>query len=92
MSFGVHFFRRLGIVNNGDKPITVPSDVKDHVAVHIIGIPKQTAKFVKIVPAGSLDDTHPCFDFVRRIRIVFHRLAQVPSRNDEHSSRILHIM
>jgi hypothetical protein len=44
------------------------------------------------VPADPLDDTHPRFDFVRRIRIAFHRLAQVLPRNDEHSPRILHNM
>jgi hypothetical protein len=92
MPFGLHFFCRLGIVNDGDKPVTVPSDVKDYVAIHVIGILEDAANFVKIVPADSLDDTHPRFDFVRRIRISFHRLAEVPSRNDEHLPRILHNM
>lgn len=84
MPFGLHFFRRPCIVDNGDKPITVPSDVKGHVAIHVIGILKHDANFVKIVPADPLDDTHPRFDFVRRIRVAFHRLAQMLSRNDEH--------
>jgi len=84
MSLGLHFFRRLCIVDNGDKPITVPSDVKDHVAIHVIGILKHAANFLKIVPADPLDDTHPRFDFGRRIRIAFHRFAEVLSRNDEH--------
>ena len=92
MPSGLHFFRRLCIMDNGDKPVTVPSDVKDHVAIHLIGILKHDANFVKIVPADPLDDTHPRFDFVRRIRVAFHRLAQMLSRNDEHSLRILHNM
>jgi len=92
MSFGVHFFRRLCIVDNGDKPITVPSDVKDQVAIHVIGILKHAANFLKIVPADPLDDTHPRFDFVRRVRVACHRLAQALSRNGEHLSRILHNM
>jgi len=90
MSFGLHFFFHLCIVDNGDKPITVPSDVEDHVAIDAIGILKHAANFLKIVPADSLDDSYPRFDFVRRIRIAFHRLAEVLSRNDEHSTRILH--
>ena len=59
MPFGLHFSCRLGIVNDGDKPVTVPSDVKDYVAIHVIGILEHAANFVKIVPADSLDDTHP---------------------------------
>lgn len=92
MSFGLQFFRRLRIVDNGNKPIAVPSDVKNYVAIHIIGILKHAAHFVKIVPTDPLDDTHPRFDFVRRIRIAFHRLAQMLSRDDNHLPRILHNM
>ena len=92
MSFGLHMFRPLCIVDNSDEPVTVPSDVKDHVAIYVVGILKHGANFVKIVPADSLDDSHPRFDFIRGIRIAFHRLAQMSSRNDEHSPRILHNM
>jgi hypothetical protein len=92
MSFGLHFFRCLGIVDNSDKPIAVPSDVKDDVAIHVIGSLEHATHFRKIVPPDRLDDAHPRFDFVCRIRIAFYRLAQMLSRNDEHQSRILHNM
>jgi len=92
MSSGLHFFRCLRVVDNGDQPVTVPSDVKDHIAIDVIGILKHAANFVKIVPADPLDNTHPRFDFVRRIRIAFHRLAEVLSSNDDHLPRILHNM
>ena len=92
MSSGLHFFRRLCIVDNGDQPVTVPSDVKGHISIDVIGILKHAANFVKIVPANPLDNTHPRFDFVRCIGIAFHRLAEVLSRNDEHLPRILHNM
>jgi len=72
-------------VDDGDKPVPVLSDVEDHVAIHGIGILKHAAHFRKIVPPDRLDDAHPRFDFVRR-------LAQVPTRNDMHSPRILHNM
>jgi len=90
MSFGLHFFFRLCIVDNGDQPVAVPSDIKNHVAIYVIGIVKHAANFVKIVPADPFDDADPRFDFVRRIRIAFHRLAQMLSRNDDHSRSILH--
>jgi hypothetical protein len=61
------------------------SDVKDHVAIPTIGILKEhAAHFRKIVPPDRLDDAHPRLDFVCRIRVAFHRLAQVPTRNDVH--------
>ena len=69
MSFGLPFTRRLRIVDDGDKPVPVLSDVKDHVAIDKIGILKHAAHFRKIVPADRLDDAHPSFDFVRRIRV-----------------------
>jgi len=90
--FGLLFIRRLRIVDDGDKPVPVLSDVKDHVAIHRIGVLKHAAQFRKIVPPDRLDDPDPRFNFVRRIRIAFHRLGQVPTRNDMHSSRILHNM
>jgi len=90
MSFGLHFFLCLRVVDNGDQPVPVSSDVKDHVAIHGIGVLKHAANFVKIVPADPLDNTHPRFDFVRCIGIAFHRLAEMLSRNDDHPPRILH--
>ena len=92
MSFGLHFFHRLRIVDYDDEPIAVPSDVKNYVANHVISVLERAANFVKIVPADLLDDTHPRSDFVRRIGIEFHRLAQMLSRNDNHLSKILHNM
>src|SRR5271167_4393933 len=84
MSFGLHFFRCLCVVDDGDKPIPVPSDVKDHVAINVIRILKHAADFVKVTPPDSLDDTHPRFDFVCRFGIACNRLAQMLSRNDDH--------
>jgi len=67
-------------VDDGDEPVPVLSDVKDHVATDRIGILEHAAYFRKIVPSGRLDDAHPSFDFVRRIRVAFHRLAQMLTR------------
>jgi hypothetical protein len=64
MSFGLHFSRRLCIVDDGDKPVTVPSDVEDHVAIHVIGILEHAAHFVKTVPADpSTIPTHALISF-----------------------------
>jgi hypothetical protein len=79
-------------VDDGDKPVPVLSDVKDHVAIHGIGVLKHAEHFRKIVPPNRLDDAYPRFDFVGRIWLAFHRLAQLLTRDDMHLSRILHDM
>jgi hypothetical protein len=38
------------------------------------------------VPANHLHDARPCSDFVRRIWVVVHCLAQMLTRNDVHQS------
>lgn len=67
MPFSLDFIRRLCIGDDGDKPVPILSDVKEHVIIHKIGILKHAANFRKLVPPNGLDDAHPRFDFVRRI-------------------------
>ena len=84
MPFSPPFIRRLRIVDDGDEPVTILSDVKDHVVIHMISILEHPANFRKIVPPDRLDNAHPCFDFVRRIPVAFHRLPQMLTRNNMH--------
>ena len=90
VSSGPYFLCRLCVVNDRYEPVPVPSDVKDYVAIHMIGILKHSANLVKIVPADPFDDHHPRCDFVRCIRIPFYSLAEVLARNDEHLPNVLH--
>ena len=91
MPLGVPFLRRLSIVvDDGYKSVTIVPNIKDHVAFHRIGILVRSSDLIKIVPANHLDNGGPSLDFVRCIWVGFHRLAQVLSRNDMHSERILH--
>ena len=92
MPFGLPFTRRFSIVDDGYKPVPVVPDIKDHVAIHKIGMLEHAAYFLKIVPTNCLDDADPRFDFVCGIWIVFDRLAQILTRNDMHMARILHKM
>ena len=92
MPFGLLFTRCLGIVNHGYKPVPVVPDVEDHVAVRRISVLERGANFVNIVPPDCLDDNHPRLDFVSRIFVTCNRLAQMPTRNDMHSTSILHNM
>jgi len=71
-------------MDDGDKPVPVLSDVEDHVATHGIGVLKHSANFHNVVPPDRLDDAHPCFDFVRRIRVALYRLSQMLACNDMH--------
>jgi hypothetical protein len=38
MAFGLLFVRGFCVVNDGDKSVSVLSDIEDHVAIYIIGI------------------------------------------------------
>jgi len=84
MPFGLPLVRCLSIVDHGYEPVPVVPDVKDHVAVHRIGILEHAANILKIAPANHLDNGGPGFDFVRRIWVAFHRLPQMLTRNDMH--------
>jgi inorganic pyrophosphatase len=82
--FSPRFTRRFRIVDHSDQSVPVLPDVKDQVAIHSIGISKRAAHFCKTVPPDCLNDSHPRLDFVSRIRVALHRLAQMLARNDMH--------
>jgi hypothetical protein len=44
------------------------------------------------VPPRRLDNGHPRLDFVGRVLVSFHRLAQMPACDNMHPPRILHIL
>jgi hypothetical protein len=71
-------------VDDGDKPISILSEVEHYVPVDIIGILKQAANFRKIVPSNRFDNHCPRFDFVCRIRIAIDGFTQMPSGYDVH--------
>ena len=92
MALRLPFLCRLSIVDDAYQPVPVVPDVKDHIAVCKIGIPKRSADPFSIVPADRLDNRGPGFDFVRSIEVGFQGLPQVLTRNDVHLERILHNM
>jgi hypothetical protein len=71
-------------MNNGDKPVSVMSDVEDHISIHRIGTLKRAANFVNIVPSDFLDNGNPRFYFIPRIWVLFTRLAQMLAGNNMH--------
>jgi hypothetical protein len=75
---------RLGIVDDGDRPVSILPEVEDRVPVDIIGICKHAANFQKFVPPDSFDYRRPSFDFVCRIRIAMDGFVQMPSGDDIH--------
>ena len=90
MPLGVAFLRRLSIVDNGHKSVSLVRNIKDDVAFYRIGILERSADLIKTVPANHLDNGDPGLDFVRYIWVGFHRLPQVLTCNDMHSVRVLH--
>ena len=92
MPLGSLLIRCFRIVNNCDEPVAVPPKVKYHIPLNIVCILESAANLQKIVPSNPFDDSHPCFDLVRRIRVLLPSLAQVLARNDVHFPMILHNM
>lgn len=82
---------RLCVVDDGDKPISVLSEVKNYVPIDIIGVLKEAPNLRKIVPSNSFDYHCPRFDFVGRIRIAIDGFTQMPSGYEVHLSIVLHI-
>jgi hypothetical protein len=82
---GVLLNFRSCVVNDGDKAISVLSEIKNHVSIDIIDIRKHAANFQKVVPSNGFHDRRPGFDFVCGIRIAIDRFLQMSSGNDVHS-------
>jgi hypothetical protein len=53
MPLSLPFLRGLRIVDHRYEPVPVLSNIEDHVTIHIIGVPENTAKFLEIMPSDS---------------------------------------
>jgi len=84
MPLGSLLIRCFRIVNDCDEPVAVSAKVKYHVSLDIVCILESAANLRKIVPSNLFDDSHPCLDFVRSIRVLLHSLAQMLARHDVH--------
>ena len=84
MSFRPLLICCLRKVNNSDEPVAVSPDVKYHISVDVIGIPKHEPNFSKIVPSDAFDYNDPCLDLIRSIWILLHGLAQMLARHNVH--------
>jgi len=92
MPLGSLLTRCFCVVNDYDESIAVLPNVEKYVSLHIVGIFERAANLGKIVPSNLFDDSHPCFDLVRRIWVLAHRLVQMLTRDDMHHKIILHNM
>ena len=85
MPFGLFSFYRLYVMDDGDQPVPIIADVKNHELAHRIGMLEDGPHLLKIMPVRSLDDGLPRSDFVRRLLVGFCRLQQVLFGDDVHS-------
>jgi hypothetical protein len=84
MPFSLLLISRLGVVNDGDKPISILPEIEHHVRVDIVGIREHVPNLRKVVPSDGFDDRYPGSDFARRIRIALSGFVQMPSSDDVH--------
>ena len=82
--------QRFCVVDNGYKPVTVTTNIEYYIAIDIISIGEESAKFGKIIPPDQLGNANPCFDLVRCIWILLHCFMQMLSRNEIHGTNLLH--
>ena len=75
MPLGSPLICRFRIVNDGYEPVAVPSKVEYDIAPNIVGVFEDAANVRKIVPSNLLDDSYPCLDLLRRIRVRTHGLV-----------------
>ena len=92
MPLGSLLIRCFRIVNDCDEPVAVPPKVKYHITLNIVCILESASNLREIVPSNLFDDSHPCLDLVRGIRVLLHSLAQMLACNDVHWLMILHNM
>ena len=92
MPLGPLLIHCLRVVNDCHKPIAILPNVEDNVSLDIVRVFERIANLRKIVPSNLFDDNHPCFDLVRRIWELPHRLVQMLTRDDVHHDTILHNM
>ncbi len=85
MPLRLPLLRRLRIVDDSHKPVSVVPDIRDDVAFYRIGVLERSADLIKIVPANRLDNRGPGCNFVRRIWVGLYGLTQVLTRDDVHS-------
>jgi hypothetical protein len=74
----------LCVVNNGNKPIPILTEVEDNVTIDIVGIPDRTTNFCEILPPHRFDDCRPGVDFVCGIWISIAGYLQMPSGDKVH--------
>jgi hypothetical protein len=67
LSFGLLFFRRLYVVDDGDTPVPISQDIESDIFFDMIRVLEHAANFRETVPPGSFNYAHRCFDLVRRI-------------------------
>lgn len=84
MSLRSSLLSRFRVVNDGDKPVAILTNIEDYESFHVVGVLELAANLRKIVPSNLFDYSYPCLDLVRRIRILLHSLIQMLAGNDVH--------
>ena len=92
MPLGPLLIHRLRVVNDCHERIAVLPNVENNVSLDIVGAFERIANLRKIVPSNLFNDSRPCFDLVRRICVLSHRLMQMHTRDDVHYEMVLHNM
>ena len=72
------------VVNDGDQPVTVLTNIEDYVAIHIVCIFEDLAHIYKIPPFSLGGNPAPGPDFLGSVRKLFFCPRQVLACDNVH--------
>src|SRR5271155_2544787 len=74
------------VVNDGDQPVTVLTDIEDHIAIHIIGIFEDLTHLHEIPPSSFGSNPVPGSDFFGSVRKLLFGPDQVLACDNVHGT------
>jgi hypothetical protein len=84
MAHGDAVFFLSRVVNDGNEPVTVLTNIEDHVAIHIIRIFENLTHFHEIPPSRISSDPVPGTDFSGCVRKSLFGPQQMLARDNVH--------
>jgi hypothetical protein len=73
-------------VDDGDKPVSISTEVEDYIPINIVGIHKHAADISEIEPPYSFDYSCPSSDFICRVSIAVNGFLDMPPSDDIHAA------
>ena len=84
MSLSLPSLRRLRLVDDGNEPVPITPEIKNHATIHVIRVFVDVPHLLKIMPSGGINDGLPILDFTSRVLEGLGQGFQRPSNSCTH--------